>query len=778
MTMPEPRALSAGCAAGLTFLFIAGVSWLSLTQTIPPPVVPATAPAADFSGARALKYLRAFARVPHPVGTPAHDAVRDYIVQRLRGLGMQPEVQVATVVSPRWGSPYNAATIYNVLARLPGTDSTKEVLLCGHYDSVSAGPGASDDGHSVAMQLETLRALRASPRLRNDVVFLFSDSEEGGLLGAKGFLEHHPLAKQIGLVMNFEARGTSGPAMMFETSEGNGRIVREFAAAVPHPVTSSLSYEAYKLLPNDTDLTFFKQAGVPGLGFAYVNDVAYYHTQYDDLAHLDPRSLQQEGDYALALARRFGNIDLRDLKSANATYFIFPFLPCIVYPISWSLPLAILAALLLAAVVALGISKGRLTLGGTLAAFAGFVLAMVIACAAVTEMWSLAKGNAAGVWQAFAGDPYHAGVYRMASIALAVALTSALYALFRRRTRDLNLWAGALLCWLLLALVTGIYMPGATYLFLWPMVFATVALGILVGRADRGVTAGRMILLWAFAFPGVMMMAPTIELLFQSLTMRMAFVGAFATVLMVGLLIPLLSLIAGAGRWYLPGAAALLCAGCLIAGASMSGFNRDDPRTNSIYYGLDTDTGKAVWFSLDLQEDDWTAHYLGANPLRASLPQYVPFMSWQYLTHEAPAVALPAPLIERLDGPPDTLHLRVSSPRGAPRMYLYGDERNPVLESTVDGTPIDASKAFFGLKPGQKAYAFRMPRWGLCYYNVPRQGIELRMHLRDPAAGYRMEVVDQSYGIGGLPGAAPRPDSMIPFPIMMDSVWVRKQYTF
>jgi hypothetical protein len=41
-----------------------------------------------------------------------------------------------------------------------------------------------------------------------------------------------------------------------------------------------------------------------------------------------------------------------------------------------------------------------------------------------------------------------------------------------------------------------------------------------------------------------------------------------------------------------------------------------------------------------------------------------------------------------------------------------------------------------------------------------------------------MEVVDQSYGIAGLPGVAPRPDSMIPFPLMMDSVWVRKQYTF
>src|ERR1017187_4351033 len=681
---------TARTSAYATAVFLVAVSWRSVGQVSPPPAVPATAPPTDFSAARALAHLRVFARVPHPVGTAAHDTVRDYIVEQLSTLGVQPEVQTATVVSPRWGSPYNAATVYNVLARLPGATSTKAVMLAGHYDSVSAGPGASDDGHALALELETRRALLAGPRLRNDVVFLFTDSEESGSLGAEGFLEHHPLAKQIGLVMNFEARGTSGPAMMFETSEGNGKIVREFAAAAPHPVTSSLSYEAYKLLPNDTDLTFFKQGGLAGLGFAYVNDVAYYHTQYDDVAHLDPRSLQQEGAYALALARRFGNLDLSDLKSADATYFVLPFFGCIVYPVSWSVPLAGFAALLFAAVVALGIWKGRLTLGGTLAAFFGFLLAIVIASAAVAVMWSLAKGQAAGFWQAFAGDPYHPGVYRLASVALAVAVTAALFALFQRRARVLNLWAGALLCWLLLALATSVYIPGATYLFLWPLVSA----------------------------------------------------------------------------------------GCLIAGASMSGFNRDNPRTNSIYYGLDTDTGKAAWFSLDLQEDDWTAHYLGANPQRSTLSPFVPFMHWQYLIHEAPAVALAAPLIERLDGAPDTLHLRVSSPRQAPRMYLYGDERNPVLEATVDGTPIDAAKAYAGLKPGQKAYAFRMQRWGLCYFNVPKQGIELRMRLRDPAAGYRMEVVDQSYGIAGLPGVAPRPDSMIPFPLMMDSVWVRKQYTF
>jgi hypothetical protein len=91
--------------SAVTTVFLIAVSWWSVLQIDPPPVVPSSAQATDFSAARALAYLRVFARVPHPVGTAAHDAVRDYIVQQLVGLGARPEVQAATVVNPRWGSP-------------------------------------------------------------------------------------------------------------------------------------------------------------------------------------------------------------------------------------------------------------------------------------------------------------------------------------------------------------------------------------------------------------------------------------------------------------------------------------------------------------------------------------------------------------------------------------------------------------------------------------------------------------------------------------------------
>src|SRR5690348_2173234 len=112
--MPEQRTAAAGWTAALTVVFLAAVSWWGASLVRPPSPLPATAPSTEFSAARALDHLRVFAREPHPVGSPAHDAVRDYVIHQLSAMGVQPEVQTTTVVGPRWGSPYSAATVSNI----------------------------------------------------------------------------------------------------------------------------------------------------------------------------------------------------------------------------------------------------------------------------------------------------------------------------------------------------------------------------------------------------------------------------------------------------------------------------------------------------------------------------------------------------------------------------------------------------------------------------------------------------------------------------------------
>ena len=54
------------------------------------------------------------------------------------------------------------------------------------------------------------------------------------------------------------------------------------------PVTSSMFYEIYRTLPNDTDFTVFKRAGIPGVNFAYIENSQHYHRPQDNQANLEP----------------------------------------------------------------------------------------------------------------------------------------------------------------------------------------------------------------------------------------------------------------------------------------------------------------------------------------------------------------------------------------------------------------------------------------------------------------------------------------------------------
>jgi hypothetical protein len=124
-----------------------------------------------------------------------------------------------------------------------------------------------------------------APSLKNDLIFLLTDGEEAGLIGARGFVQSSPLSKEIKLVVNFEARGTSGPVYMFETSSGNERLIREFGKAAPLPAASSLMFGIYGRMPNDTDLTVLKRAGWSGLNLAFIGNPEHYHQPSDDHSH-------------------------------------------------------------------------------------------------------------------------------------------------------------------------------------------------------------------------------------------------------------------------------------------------------------------------------------------------------------------------------------------------------------------------------------------------------------------------------------------------------------
>jgi len=525
-----------GVAAALLVALFAGL----LQVRAPQPVGP-DAPADAFSAARAMEKIGVIAAEPRPAGSPAHDRVRDYLLAELKGLGLQPEVQ-QTEAESIW-EPGRRVAIENIVARLPGMDGGgKAVLLMAHYDSVPGTPGAGDNAAAIAAMLEAARALKAGEPLKNDVLLLMTDGEEMGLHGAKAFASGHPLAGSVGLALNFDARGNQGPSFMFETSEDNGGLIREFVRGAPQPVAYSLLHYAYNLLSNETDLTPLLDSGLPGMNFVFATGLNAYHKEIDTPDNLDAASLQHHGSYMLGLARHFGEVDLENIRQEDRVYFNVFGGTMVSYTYTWAVGLTLPCALLLLVTLWHGFKRRRLTVrglgGGLLLALLGIGLAYGIGALA----WSIVRAEASpSQYAEIVEDPVVSAFYFVGVLALALAIAFVPVRLVSRWIRADDLWGGALLLWMLLCAGTAFWLPGGSYLFLWPLLFSLI--GLNVSFALQQNAAGPLSAL--AAMPGIALFAPVAYLTFVMLTSEMtAELVAFAA-LPCTLIYPLLK---GAGR--------------------------------------------------------------------------------------------------------------------------------------------------------------------------------------------------------------------------------------
>ena len=318
----------------------------------PPPVIPAEAPGSIFSAERAfdrLQRLLAHGR-PHPLGSPANERFRSQLLRELEDLGLDPEENDHWVSAGR-GSTTTLVLARNLMAELPSSNPDLPALLLScHYDSIPAGPGASDDGAAVATLLEVASILMREAPLPRPVILLFTDGEELGLDGALGFSRFNEAAERIGMIMNFEARGSTGGSLMFETSNGNSWMIDQMAHGLHRPMSSSAYVTVYRRMPNSSDLTVFMRRGLDGLNFAFIGRPGHYHTPLDNLENLDQRSLQHHGDNALGMARQLLSSDWQDATSEeDAVYTDIAAHFILAWPSSWGLWLAgaVLLALLL-----------------------------------------------------------------------------------------------------------------------------------------------------------------------------------------------------------------------------------------------------------------------------------------------------------------------------------------------------------------------------------------------------------------------------------------------
>ena len=767
-------------SALVMFVAVVGLGLAAVWLGGPPPPLPATAPPSEFSAERAMTHVERIAQRPHPIGSADHARVRDEVAAAFERLGLKAERQMATVRQTRGGLV--VGRIENVLVRIPGTASTGAVLLASHYDSVPAGPGAADAGSGVAALIETARAIKAGGALRNDLIVLATDGEEAGLLGAVAFVDEHPWAKDVRAVVNFEARGTGGPVQMFETGPDNGGAVDAWAASVPHPTGTSLAYEIYKLMPNDTDFSVFKRLGVAGLNFAFIGNREDYHTPHDNPATLDRGSLQHHGAAAVALARRFGSADLKALRTRDAVYFSLPIVYLVVrYPVVWALPLAIVALALYVWAVVRARRRKLATVGGLLLACLVYA---IVGAAAGYWGWRFSRLATAlhSEWLS-PGNIADSAPYAALLVVTVVAAGCGIYVLLRKWFAPHSLLLGSALVWVVAGVAAAWFVPGGSYVLLWPVAGSLAASVALPGGSGRGAEVGalRALLVAVCSVPAAIILWPLIATLVTAMGLapESGVALALLTVFALTSISAPIEVITQGRRWWPALLAGLVACVCLGTGIALTPWSAAHPQTVNMLYVLDADARTARWAARMGRPEAWASQYLGQTPASGRPTALVP--PWSrvdgvpgYLKTEAPVVELAAPSATLVSsasvaqGQGRTLTFRVApaKPGHVLTVWTHGAA---VLEAAIGGRPVKLSTA---------PRAADDTAWSVDFVNADADGATITLTVKGPDP-VTVALLDRSAGLPPVPGRTftPRPASIVPIQ-SGDQTIVRRTYTF
>ncbi|MEJ9217169.1 M28 family peptidase [Paenibacillus glucanolyticus] len=535
-----------------TILAVILVISLMLWFEKPPQARSADTPATEFSAERAMVHVEQIAQQPHPLGSSAHAEVRAYLVEQMEQLGLNPDVQE---FNGRLTTKYidQSVQLTNILGVIKGTGSGKPLLLMSHYDSVPAGPGANDASVSVASLLETARATQAGPPLQNDIWILLTDGEEKGLLGAEVFFRD-PQHREIGMIANFEARGSKGSSFMFQTSDGNGRIIEEYARAVSNPVSNSLLVALYKQLPNDTDLTVALEHGLPGLNFAYGDGWVAYHTPMDNTDNVSLETMQHQGENALAMAKHFGNLDLSDLSSEGDRVYFNLFGLLLHYPAKWVVAITLVLAAIWLGLVFMFARISSLSIKGSLIGLLIPILAAVLSTALSYGLWKLIDALWAGKMTQPSGATYDSLLYSVSFILVTLIVHVALTRWILRKANELEMLLGGAFLFLLLLVGSTWLLPGASYLFAIPLLVHFIALAWAAFTRDP---------LQSLHHPAVVLITTLVPILLFASIFHIVFlllppgIHLFSVVLIgfiLALMSPAVRMLAQSWKWAVPAA--------------------------------------------------------------------------------------------------------------------------------------------------------------------------------------------------------------------------------
>lgn len=727
------------------------------------------APLTDFSEKRAIKHIKSIADQPHYVGSANHKIVGNYLEKELQKLGLQTTIQEGYTLTD-WG---NLVKSRNILARIKGSGSGKALLLLSHYDSAphSNSHGAADNATGVATILEGVRAfLHNKNQHQNDIIILFSDAEELGLNGAELFVSKSPWAKQVGLVLNFEARGTAGPSyMLLEVNQGNAALIKGFADAnVRFPVSNSLMYSIYKMLPNDTDLTVFREAGkIQGLNFAFIDDHFNYHTQQDDLEHLDIKSVSHQGSYLMPLLSHFSNANLNLDVAEDHNYFNTP-LYFFHYPFSWNYILLIVASVLFLGLVFIGLGKRLLNLRDIGKGFVKMFAALATASIIALVGWKLLMAIYPEYADIQHGFTYNGHSYIAAFVLLSIAICFVFYSKIDADNDVANYTIAPIFLWLLLNTAIAIFLPGAGFLII-PIFFTLLMLGIFIITQHSNTFANVL-----FSIPALFIFAPFIYMLPIGLGLKILAASAGLTVLVFTLLLPIYGRFAGKLFWSI--GFFVLSLAFFIYANSNSGYETGKARPNSLLYVYDANTDKALWATYDKSLDAWTKTFLSDNPSNATaLNQYALFSKYGSkftFTSDALVRHIDEPSItftrDTIIGKQRYLKIKITPNRTVNRYDIFADEKMVIHNFTANGAKLSTQKASQYQRKGRKI---------LSYYVVDNEPLEIQFSI-DATKLLDMELFESSFDLMTNPlfQMERRSSTMMPMPfVLTDAVVVIKE---
>ncbi|MBL0014790.1 MAG: M20/M25/M40 family metallo-hydrolase [Flavobacterium sp.] len=723
----------------------------------------------EFSTNKALEHIKFISQKPHYVGSRNHTDVENYLVHELEKLGLHPQIQEGTTLT-EWG---NFVKSRNIIARIDGDNTSKALLLLSHYDSAphSFSKGASDDASGLATILEGLRAfLHQNKSHKNDIIVLFSDAEELGLNGAALFVTKHRWAREVGLTINFEARGTSGPSyMLMEVNRGNAALVDGFKKANPkYPVANSLMYSIYKMLPNDTDLTVFREKGkIQGFNFAFIDNHFNYHTQQDSYANVNQSTVAHQGSYLMPLLSYFSNANLQNLESTeDFVYFNIPF--CFVtYPFSWILNMAIGAFIFFVLLVFIGLGK-KILIGKHI--FNGFInLFGTLTATGIFAYfgWKILLLFYPSYNDILQGFTYNGHYYIAAFSSLALAFGFLFYSNSNAVISNLNQTIAPLFIWLLINFGITFYLPGAAF-FIIPVWFTLLMLAYFILTQKTSLFLNLLFLL-----PAIFIFVPLFVQFPIGLGLKMLVGSTALLVLVFGLLLPVFGAFSNKKLW---AASFFLIAVAFIGIAHFSSdYSERQTKPNSLIYVLDVNKNQARWATYDNNLDSWTKKLIGENPTESaadiSNDLFSKYGSKITFTAKAPVASIAAPTIlfvrDSIVGNFRYFKIKIAPNRLVNRYDILANKNMNIYNLKANGAKSIDQKGDLYKRTSSRV---------LSYYVVDNEPLYLDFCIPKNTV-FDMSLLESSFDLLNNPAfkIQPRESWMMPMPFVLNDAVVIQQ---